>query len=54
MSERIVVAVDLDGSTQPAGTLHVDGRRTLTSTFTYRPEYLRAPNSYALDPRLLP
>lgn len=53
MSERIVVAVDLDGSTQPAGSLHVDARRTLTSTYTYRPEYLQAPHSYALDPRLL-
>ena len=52
MTERIHVAVDLAGRTIPAGVLHVETGRTVSSTFTYDPGYLAAKDSYQLDPAL--
>ncbi len=52
MTERVSVAVDIDGTTHPAGTLHVTTRRTLTSTFAYQSDYIEGPDGYALDPQL--
>ena len=40
MTETVHVAVDLNGRTTPASTLHVDTGRTTSSTFTYDPGYL--------------
>lgn len=52
MTERVHVAVDLDGRTVPAGQLHVQTGRTVASTFSYDPGYLAAPGAYPLDPQL--
>ena len=58
MSERaepgpVDVWVDLAGRDVAAGTLWTHRRRSAESaTFAYRPEYLRLPEAYALDPAL--
>jgi len=52
MSERIQVSVELDRITMPAGVLHVETGRTLSSTFVYAADYLANRAAYALDPAL--
>jgi serine/threonine-protein kinase HipA len=52
MSERIHVAVDLEGLPVPAGVLHVETGRALNSTFVYHADYLANRAAYALDPGL--
>ncbi len=52
MTERILVAVELAGRSVPAGVLHVDTARTLSSTFAYDPAYLAHAEAYPLDPAL--
>ncbi len=52
MTERILVHIELGGSTVMAGTLFVQTGRSLTSTFTYDPAYAGRPDAYALDPGL--
>ena len=52
MTETVHVAVDLNGRTTPAGLLHVDTRRTTSSTFTYDPGDLATAGTYPLDPAL--
>lgn len=53
MSEPLYVSVDLDGETVPAGTLFVTERRgSVTSVFTYDPDYLGHARAFALDPQL--
>jgi serine/threonine-protein kinase HipA len=52
MTERIQVAVELNGTTVRAGTIHVETARTLSSTFTYDPAYLARRDSYPIDPQL--
>jgi len=52
MTERIHVAVELEGVTIPAGLLHVETGRALSSTFVYDADYLANRSAYALDPVL--
>lgn len=52
MTERVQVAVELAGQTVPAGVLHVDTSRGVSSTFAYDPAYLAAGGAYPLDPEL--
>lgn len=52
MTERVHVAVEMDGHTLPAGLLHVDTNRGISSTFTYHPTYLAAHGAFPLSPEL--
>lgn len=53
MSEPLYVSVDLDGETVLAGTLFVTERRgSVTSVFTYDPDYLGHRLAFALDPQV--
>ena len=50
---KVLVFVDIDGRTRPAGHLYADQRRgRLTSTFAYDDSYLADPAAYAIDPAL--
>lgn len=50
---QVDVFVELSGQTARAGTLHAHRRRgSESATFTYAPDYLASPGSYALDPEL--
>ena len=47
------VGVQIDGRTVVAGTAHFVRRgRSMSTTFTYHPDYLSLSDSYALDPDL--
>lgn len=50
---RLEVGVQIDGRTVMAGTAHFVRRgRSMSTTFTYHPDYLSLSDSYALDPDL--
>lgn len=53
MNGRLLVSIDIDGDSVPAGTAFIERRRNSTNTtFRYDDEYLARPTSYALDPAL--
>ena len=53
MTDALDVAIDVDGETVHVGVAHIHRRRgTVTTDFTYDPEYLANPAGYAIDPAL--
>jgi len=53
MNGRLLVSIDIDGDSVPAGTAFIERSRNSTNTtFRYDDEYLARPTSYALDPAL--
>jgi len=53
VNSRLLVSVDIDGDSVPAGAAFIErSRNSTTTTFRYDDEYLARPTSYALDPAL--
>ncbi|WP_446225370.1 type II toxin-antitoxin system HipA family toxin [Nocardia sp. IBHARD005] len=52
MPDELIVSVEINGRTIPAGTAYFTHRGSLATSFQYDSDYLRMPEAYELDPAL--